>query len=310
VTHEVALEHVARWPRGRPVAALGLIQELTLDVILRAVFGTSDERLAADIRATLGVARSLPRAAAMSLARRDLGPRSPWGAFLRRMAVVDEQLMALIARRRAAGAGGDDVLGQLLSDGLDDAELRDHLVTLLAAGHETTAGSLAWALERLARAPAVLARVRDGDEAWIDGVVKETLRIRPVLTVAPRKLAAPLRVNGLELPAGVHVAPCIYLVHRREDLYPDARSWRPERWLGLVAPESFAWIPFGGGVRRCLGAAFATMEMAEVLRVVAQRFDLAPAQPRGERMRRRGITLQPGRGARVVLSDACAASSS
>ena len=232
VTHEVALEHVARWPRGRPVEALGLMQELTLDVILRAVFGTSDERLAADIRDTLGVARSLPRAAAMSLAQRDLGPRSPWGAFLRRMAVVDEQLMALIARRRAEGAGGDDVLAQLLAAGIDDAELRDHLVTLLAAGHETTAGSLAWALERLARAPDVFARVRAGDEAWIDAVVKETLRIRPVLTVAPRKLAAPLRVDGLELPAGVHVAPCIYLVHRREDLYPDARTWRPERWLG------------------------------------------------------------------------------
>jgi cytochrome P450 len=212
--------------------------------------------------------------------------------------------MALIARRRAAGAGGDDVLGQLLAAGLDDGELRDHLVTLLAAGHETTAGSLAWAVERLARAPAALARVREGDEAWIDAVVKETLRIRPVLTVAPRKLAAPLRVDGVELPAGVHVAPCIYLVHRREDLYPDAAAWRPERWLGAGAPESFAWIPFGGGVRRCLGAAFATMEMAEVLRVVATRLDLRPAEGRGERMRRRGVTLQPGRGARVVLSDA------
>jgi cytochrome P450 len=226
------------------------------------------------------------------------------------MAVVDEQLMALIARRRAEGAGGVDVLAQLLAAGIDDAELRDHLVTLLAAGHETTAGSLAWALERLARAPEVFARVRTGDEEWIDAVIKETLRIRPVLTVAPRKLAAPLRVDGRELPAGVHVAPCIYLVHRREDLYPDARTWRPERWLGAGAPESFAWIPFGGGVRRCLGAAFATMEMAEVLRVVAQRLDLAPADARGERMRRRGITLQPGRGARVVLSDAATSSSS
>jgi cytochrome P450 len=310
VTREVALEHLARWPRRRPVAALGLMQELTLDVILRAVFGTSDQRLAADIRDTLAVARSLPRAAAMSLAQRDLGPRSPWGAFLRRMAVVDEQLMALIARRRSEGAGGDDVLAQLLAAGLDDDELRDHLVTLLAAGHETTAGSLAWALERLARAPDVFARVRAGDEAWIDAVVKETLRIRPVLTVAPRKLAAPLRVDGLELPAGVHVAPCIYLVHRREDLYPDARHWRPQRWLGAAPPESFAWIPFGGGVRRCLGAAFATMEMAEVLRIVAERLDLAPAQARGERMRRRGITLQPGRGARVVLSDASSSASS
>jgi cytochrome P450 len=310
VTREVALEHLARWPRGRPVAALGLMQDLTLDVILRAVFGTSDERLATDIRDTLGVARSLPRAAAMALAQRDLGPRSPWGAFLRRMAVVDEQLMALIARRRAAGGGGDDILSQLLAAGLGDAELRDHLVTLLAAGHETTAGSLAWALERLARAPEVYARVRAGDEAWIDAVVKETLRIRPVLTVAPRKLAAPLRVDGLELPAGVHVAPCIYLVHRREDLYPDARAWRPQRWLGAAPPESFAWIPFGGGVRRCLGAAFATMEMAEVLRLVAERLDVAPVDARGERMRRRGITLQPGRGARVVLSDASSASSS
>jgi cytochrome P450 len=310
VVHEVATEHVAGWPRRRPVEALRLMQELTLEVILRAVFGTDDPRLAADIRGTLGVAGSLPRAVAMSLVQRDLGPYSPWGAFVRRMAVVDEQLMALIARRRAAGAGGDDVLGQLLAAGLDDAELRDHLVTLLAAGHETTAGSLAWAVERLARAPGALARVRDGDEPWIDAVVKETLRIRPVLTVAPRKLAAPLRVDGLELPAGVHVAPCIYLVHRREDLYPDAAAWRPERWLGAGAPESFAWIPFGGGVRRCLGAAFATMEMAEVLRVVATTLDLAPADGRGERMRRRGVTLQPGRGARVVLSDASRSSPS
>jgi cytochrome P450 len=296
VVGEVAAEHVARWPRGQAVAALELMQELTLAVILRAVFGTDDPRLAADIRATLGVANSLPRAAAMSLAQRDLGPRSPWGAFIRRMAVVDEQLMALIARRRREGADGGDVLGQLF--------------TLLAAGHETTAGSLAWAIERLARAPHVLARLRDGDEAWTDAVIKETLRIRPVLTVAPRKLAAPLRVNGRELPAGVHVAPCIYLVHRREDLYPDAAAWRPERWLGAGAPESFAWIPFGGGVRRCVGAAFATMEMAEVLRVVATELHLAPATPRPERMRRRGLTLQPGAGARVVLSDASSRASS
>jgi cytochrome P450 family 135 len=310
VVREVAIEHAARWPRGRPVEALGLMQDLTLAVILRAVFGTGDPRMAADIRATLGITTSLPRMAAMAMAQRDLGPHSPWGAFLRRMAVIDEQLMALIDRRRAEGGGGDDVLGQLLAAGLDDAEVRDHLVTLLAAGHETTAGSLAWALERLARAPAALARVRDGDDAWIDAVIKETLRIRPVLTVAPRKLAEPLRVNGLSLPAGVHVAPCIYLVHRREDLYPGATAWRPERWLSARPPESFAWIPFGGGVRRCLGASFATMEMAEVLRVVADSFDLDPGEPRGERMRRRGITLQPGRGSRVVFSDASSASSS
>jgi cytochrome P450 family 135 len=316
VVGEVTSEHMARWPRRRPVSALVLMQELTLAVILRAVFGTDDPRLAAEIRATLGVATSLPRAAAMSLVQRDLGRRSPWGAFLRRMAVVDEQLMALVARRRGEGAGGEDVLGQLIAAGLDDAELRDHLVALLAAGHETTAGSLAWALERLARAPDVMAHVRRGEERWIDAVVKETLRVRPVLTVAPRKLAAPLSVHGRELPAGAHVAPCIYLVHRREDLYPDAHLWRPERWLlrngegGAGGSDSFAWIPFGGGVRRCVGAAFATMEMAEVLRVVGARLQLSPAAPRGERMRRRGLTLQPARGAQVVLSDASSWSAS
>ena len=310
VVGEVAAEHVARWPRGRPVHTLELMHELTLAVILRAVFGTDDPRLAAGIRATLGVASSLPRAAAMSLVQRDLGPHSPWGAFIRRMAVVDDQLVALIARRRREGTDRGDVLGQLVAAGIDDAEVRDHLVTLLAAGHDTSAGSLAWAIERLARAPDVLARLRDGDEAWTDAVVKETLRVRPVLTVAPRKLGAPLRVDGIELPAGVHVAPCIYLVHRREDLYPGAAAWRPERWLGAGAPESFAWIPFGGGVRRCVGAAFATMEMAEVLRVVAAQLDLAAVGARPERMRRRGLTLQPGSGARVVLSDASWSASS
>jgi cytochrome P450 len=303
---ELAREELSSWS-GR-VVTLERMKRLTLETILRVVFGVRGEREAAELRGavhgTLDTVRSMPRMLAMSLVQRDLGPHSPWGAFIRRMAVVDEQLMALIARRRREGADGGDVLGQLMAAGLDDAELRDHLVTLLAAGHETTAGSLAWAIERLARAPDVLARLRDGDEAWTDAVIKETLRIRPVLTVAPRKLAAPLRVNGRELPAGVHVAPCIYLVHRREDLYPDAAAWRPERWLGAGAPESFAWIPFGGGVRRCVGAAFATMEMAEVLRVVAAELDLAPATPRPERMRRRGLTLQPGAGARVVLSDA------
>ena len=191
----------------------------------------------------------------------------------------------------------------LIAAGMDDAELRDHLVTLIAAGHDTTAGALGWAIERLARDRAALARVRAGDEPFLDAVVRETLRVRPVLTVAPRRLDAPLRVGAHTLPAGVHVAPCIYLVQRRGELYPEPAAWRPERWLD-GAPDGFAWIPFGGGVRRCLGAAFATMEMREVLRAIVARLDLAPDRPAGERMRRRGVTLQPGRGARVVLTDA------
>jgi cytochrome P450 len=304
IVRAAAEREVARWPRGRPVELLGALQELTLDIVLRTVFGSAEPRLAADVRDTLATTRSLPTMAALSLTSERRGRATPWGGFLARVGEIDAQLDALVAARRASGAVGDDVLGALLAAGLGDAEVRDHLVTLVAAGHETTAGSLAWALERLARAPEALGRIRSGDDAWLGAVIRETLRIRPVLTVAPRKLAAPLQVGAHRLPAGVHVAPCIYLVHRRGDLYPDPARWAPERWLGPEAPESFAWIPFGGGVRRCLGAAFATMEMEEVLRAVARRHALAPAEARGERMRRRGITLQPGRGARVVLSAA------
>ena len=293
---------IDRWPRGRPVALLPEMHALTLDVILRAVLGVRDPRLAADVGATLGVARSLPRMAGMALVPRDLGSRSPWGGFLARVGAIDTQLQVLIAAARRRGGGGD-VLSLLIAAGMDDAELRDHLVTLIAAGHDTTAGALGWAIERLARDRAALARVRAGDEPFLDAVVRETLRVRPVLTVAPRRLDAPLRVGAHTLPAGVHVAPCIYLVQRRGDVYPEPAAWRPERWLE-GAPDGFAWIPFGGGVRRCLGAAFATMEMREVLRAIAARVDLAPDRARGERMRRRGVTLQPGRGARVVLTDA------
>ena len=178
-------------------------------------------------------------------------------------------------------------------------------MTLLAAGHDTTAAAAAWAIERLARRPDWAMRLRDGGEAELDAVARETLRVRPVLTVAPRKLAAPLTVGGLELPAGVHVAPCIYLLHRRDDLYRDPLAWRPERWLGELGPvpDAAGWIPFGGGVRRCVGAAFALMELRELLRAVTAAVDIAPARPRGERTRRRGVTLNPGAGARVVLTD-------
>jgi cytochrome P450 len=239
--------------------------------------------------------------AGMALAPRDLGPRSPWGAFVRRVEAIDAQLRAVIAARRADP--GEDVLSQMIAAGLDEDELRDHLVTLIAAGHDTTAGALGWAVERLARDPAALERAHTGDDAWLDAIVRETLRARPVLSVAPRRLAAPLQAGDRTLPAGVHVAPCIYLLQRRADLYRDPAAWRPQRFID-GAPDGFAWIPFGGGVRRCLGAAFAAMEMREVLRAITARLQLTPDRPEGERMRRRGLTLQPGRGARVILADA------
>jgi cytochrome P450 len=314
---------VAAWPAGRPFHALGALQRLALDVALDAVLGADGRGLAGPVRAALDRVGSAPRVAAMALVQRDLGPRSPWGAFLRDVRAVDEEIGAVIARRRAAAAApapshaprrAADVLDDLLAARdargrpLGDREVRDHVVTLLAAGHETTAGAGAWALERLAHLPprgALAERLRGGDDDALDAVAHETLRVRPVLTVAPRKLAAPLRAGGLELPAGVHVAPCIYLVQRHPRLWPQPAAWRPERWLGDGAPrpEAPAWIPFGGGMRRCVGAAFALMELREVLRAVLARWTLAPAAP-GERMRRRGVTLQPERGARIVLRPA------
>jgi cytochrome P450 family 135 len=199
----------------------------------------------------------------------------------------------------AAQDGAAPVIDELVASGLSEDELRDQVVTLLAAGHETTAGSLAWAFERLARHPHVLARLREDDDAHLDATVKEVLRVRPVLTITPRKVIEPFTVGGYTLPPDVHVTPCLYLAHRRPELWKDPTAFRPERFLD-GAPAPYSWLPFGGGVRRCVGAAFATMELHEVLRAVAARFELKPDRPTGERMRRSGVTLMPSRGGRIV----------
>ena len=296
----LAAAEVERWPRGEPFATHGRMQALTLDIIMRVVFGAELPELRTAIRRTLDMTMSLPRMFFFSLTGNDLG-------FRRALDSVEARLTAAIGERRNGTPGGA-ILDELIAAGSSDAELRDQLVTLLAAGHETTAGSLSWALERLARHPEVLARLRDDEPGYADAVVKEVLRTRPVLTIAARKLVAPFSVAGWELPAGVHVAPCIYLTHRRPELYADPTAFRPERFLGEDAPDSYAWIPFGGGIRRCVGAAFATMEMAEVLRAVAARVTLRPGRPAGERMRRRSVTLTPERRGSVIaaplLSDA------
>ena len=283
-----------RWPSGVPLRTLPRMQSLTLDIILRVVLGGSDPPLRAAIRETLDMTTSMGRLIALSLAPRG---SLPWRSFGAAIGRVDALLRAAITRRRAAP--GEAVLDELIATGADDDELRDQVVTLLAAGHETTAGSLAWACERLARHPAVAARLRDGDPAYLDATVKEVLRTRPVLSITPRKVMAPFAVGGWTLPPGVHVTPCPYLAHRRPELWPDPTAFRPERFLA-GAPEPYAWLPFGGGVRRCVGAAFATMELHEVLRAVVRRYDLRPDRPAGERMRRRGVTLTPSRGGRVV----------
>jgi cytochrome P450 family 135 len=298
---ELAAAEVERWPRDQPFATHARMQALTLDVIMRVVFGADLPALRSAIRRTLDMTMSLPRMLFFSLTGNDLG-------FRRALDAVEAGLTAAIRERRAAPAQPPVILDELIAAGSSDDELRDQLVTLLAAGHETTAGSLSWALERLARHPDVLARLRDDEPGYVDAVVKEVLRTRPVLTIAARKLVAPLQVADWELPAGVHVAPCIYLTHRRPELYADPAAFRPERFLGDGAPDSYAWIPFGGGVRRCVGAAFATMEMAEVLRAVAARVTLRPGRPGSERMRRRSVTLTPQHRGSVIaaplLSDA------
>src|SRR6185437_16040267 len=200
------------------------------------------------------------------------GPDRVDRALRRAREPVDALLTAEIARRREAPDLADrtDILSMLLSAGaMDDATLKDELLTLLVAGHETTATALAWALERLARHPQAWTRLKSGDEDYLDAVIKETLRLRPVIPIVLRVLKAPLTVAGLELPAGVAVAPCILMVHTRADVYPDPYAFRPERFLDQPA-GTYTWIPFGGGVRRCLGAAFAQLEMKLVLRALLQ----------------------------------------
>ncbi len=181
-----------------------------------------------------------------------------------------------------------------------DRQVRDQLVALLVGGHDSSAASLAWAFERLARHPEVLERMRAGDDAYLDAVVREVLRNRPALTIAPRLLIAPARIAGHELPAGVQVAACLWLAMRREDLWPAASAFRPERWLAGEAPDPTAWIPFGGGVRRCAGAPFAELEMREVLRA-ASALTLRPARPAPERARRSMLAVVPHRGGEVVV---------
>jgi cytochrome P450 len=288
----LAAAEIERWVPGKPLRTLPRMQDLTLDVILRVVLGTPDPGLREAIRAALDMTTSPRRLIALSVAPR--GSR-PWRPFLAAVARVDGLLRAAIRR----AGDGDAVLDELIAAGASEDELRDQVVTLLAAGHETTAGSLAWACERLARHPDVVARLRDGDDAYLDATVKEVLRVRPVLSITPRKVVGEFEVDGHPLPEGVHVTPCLYLAHRRAEQWPDPTAFRPERFLD-GAPAPYSWLPFGGGTRRCAGAAFATMELHEVLRAIVRRFDLLPDPPEGERMRRRGVTLAPSRGGRVI----------
>jgi cytochrome P450 len=305
---ELARAEFATW-RG-PVNALERMRALTLEIMLRVVFGARDEREFAQLRGAvegaLAGVRSLPSVLAMAVVMKDLGPWSPWGRFRIAVERFDALLYELLARRRSEPEAGASVLSLLLGQRDEDGNpptdqhLRDQLVALLMGGHDSSAASLAWAFERLARTPEVHARLREGDSAYADAVVKEVLRVRPALTIAPRLLLEPTEIAGRMIPAGVQVAACLWLAMRREDLWPDAGAFRPERWLDGSPSHPTSWIPYGGGVRRCAGAPFAEMEMREVLRAAAA-VDFRPARQRPERARRSMLVVVPERGGELIV---------
>jgi cytochrome P450 len=323
---EVAERHVGAWPRGTSFAAAPSMQAITLEIILRTVFGLDDEerieRVGAPLRRLLDASASQLRLLALQIASSENPrPRSPWGRFNKLVEAADRVIYEELHDRRAQpeGAGHDDILSMLLEardeDGqpLTDLELRDELMTLLLAGHETTATALSWTLERLVRHPAVVQRLRSerrgGEEAdsspspYLEATIKEALRLRPVVTAVGRHLTAPLEIGGHLLPAGVTINPSIYLLHRRPDLYPEPEAFRPERFLD-DPPGTYQWIPFGGGVRRCLGASFALFEMKIVLQAILDRVSLVPQRGADERVTRRAITFAPNRGARIAVEAA------
>ena len=314
IVRDAAERQIASWPLEQPLALHPCMQALTLEVILRAVFGVSDSERGRRLREQLPRLLSLSASAGLQL-RVLLSRRLRQGDPLERLREVtreiDELLLGEIAERRADGrfAERDDILSLLMSarfedDGqMGDRELRDQLLTLLLAGHETTATALAWTFDLLVRHPAALARltaeVNEGSEdEYLRAVIAESLRLRPVVPLAGRRLATELRAGEWTLPAGTDVTPAIWLTHTRADLYPEPYSFRPERFLE-GAPTTYGWIPFGGGIRRCLGASFAEFEMRVVLQSVLRERELEAVGPRPERMARRNVTLSPRHGTRV-----------
>jgi cytochrome P450 len=311
VIREVAEAEVDSWKEGQRFVMRERMRALTFEVIVRAVFGVTERERIERLRSALVSLIDMQMIFALpSAMRRDLGRFSPWGQFQRRLKAADALLYEEIARRRSEADLEDrtDVLSLLLrardeaGKPMTDIELRDELMTMLLAGHETTATGLAFAFDLLLREPRVLSRLRDeldsGDDTYLDAVVTETLRLRPVIDAAERTLTKPRTIGGWDLPAGIRVYPAIAVVHLREDLYPQPHEFRPERFIEEEA-KSYAWLPFGGGIRRCIGAALAQAEMAEVIRTVVSRVDLEPTRPDREPVVMRGITLVPRHGTPV-----------
>jgi cytochrome P450 family 135 len=314
IIRDVAQTEIGAWKEGERVVMRERMRALTFEVIARAVFGVNEQARIQRLRSALGSVLDMQGVFFLpALLRRDFGRWSPWGQFRRRLQTADALLYEEIALRRRDQDLEDrsDVLSLLLrardEDGqpMTDVELRDELMTLLLAGHETTATALAFAFDLLLRNPRVLGRLREdlaatNDDTYLDAVISETLRLRPVIDASARTLARPLTISGRELPAGIRVYPAIAIVHHRADLYPEPQVFRPERFIHSEV-ESYAWLPFGGGIRRCIGASLAQAEMAEVVRAVVSSVELEPTRADPEPVVMRGVTLAPRYGTPVVV---------
>jgi cytochrome P450 family 135 len=347
VMEDATLREIATWPLGERFPLHPSMQRITLEVILRAVFGVEDDERRRDLRGNLvGILTTTRSPLAIGLTLDRLRRLPTYRGVARMLADSDEILLAEIADRRADPEleRREDILSLLVAarfeDGsaMSDAELRDQLMTLLMAGHETTATALAWAFDLLFCAPQKLERLRAeiaaGDHQYLDAVIEETLRVRPVVPFVGRKLQVAAELGGCALPEGTVVMPAIYLVHTREDVYADPYAFKPERFLdggpdsatdtgpsrrrsaprpestdtgpsrrrSAPRPDTYSWIPFGGGTRRCIGAAFAQLEMRVVLRTVLGHAELRPATDRPERIVRRNVTLSPRNGTPAILA--------
>jgi cytochrome P450 family 135 len=331
VMAEATERELSSWPIGRPFRIHPRMQSITLEVILSAVFGVEDDERRQDLRRNLvGILATTRSARAIGITVGRLRRLPAYRRITRMLAETDQILLAEIDERRADSdlASRDDILSLLVAarfeDGsaMSDTELRDQLITLLLAGHETTATGLAWSFDLLFRAPDKLERLRaeitEGGHEYLDAVIEETLRVRPVVPWVGRKLSAAAELGGYELPADTVVMAAIYLAHTRPDLYPEPHAFRPERFLdggpesatdtslsrrrSDPRPDTYSWIPFGGGTRRCIGAAFAQLEMRVVLRTVLGQAELRPATDRPEPIVRRNVTLSPRNGTPAILA--------
>src|SRR3954447_15654148 len=314
---EAADRAIDAWPVGRPFTLMPTMQQVTLDVIMHAVWGVEEgPRAEALKRRVRSVIEPLSRRfgiVLLALSGGRFGDRKAVQRFEQRRAELDRMIYEEIAERRAATDldEREDVFSMLLGardengEPMTDQELRDELVTLLVAGHETTATGLAWAFDLLLRTPRVMQRLKEslaeGDDTYLDAVVKEVLRLRPVIPGIGRVVRGePFELGGYTVPPGTEINPSIGVIHRRDDRYPAPGEFRPERFLGENPPDTYTWVPFGGGTRRCLGASFALLEMKVVIKRVLERTGLETVSDKPEQVLRRGITLVPREGVPVV----------